>query len=97
MEDELLTLPEAVALFWPHGPLTVTSLRTAGHEGSLKITVVAGKHFVTPAAIRSMGKRDIPKATMVAVSPDIDPAADLLARIAETRSAGRHPRKRPSR
>jgi hypothetical protein len=27
--DELLTLNEAAALFWPDGPLTVTSLRNA--------------------------------------------------------------------
>ena len=97
LPDELLTLPEAVALFWPSGPLTLTSLRTAGHEGSLEITVVAGKHFVTPAAIRSMGRREVPKAKGETVSPDIDPSADLLRRLAEARSAVQQQRRRASR
>jgi len=96
-EDELLTLPEAVALFWPRGPLTVTSLRTAGHEGSLEITVVAGKHFVTPAAIRSMGRREPPKARVEPEITDLDRSADLLSRLAEERSLARRPRNRTSR
>lgn len=96
-DDELLTLPEAVALFWPRGPLTVTSLRTAGHEGSLEITVVAGKHFVTPAAIRSMGKREAKKATVEPETPVLDPSADLLRRLAEARSAAHQHRRRASR
>lgn len=54
-DDELLTLPEAAALFWPGGPLTTNSLRTAGHQGTLAITKVAGKFFTTPSAIRRMG------------------------------------------
>ncbi|MCO5091704.1 hypothetical protein [Bosea sp. (in: a-proteobacteria)] len=96
-EDELLTLTEAVALFWPRGPLTVTSLRTAGHEGTLEITVVAGKHFVTPAAIRSMGRKAVPRTEIEMVPPGIDPAAALLRRIAEERSPVRRPRNKTSR
>ena len=30
---ELLTLPEAAGLFWPRGPLTVATLRTAIRDG----------------------------------------------------------------
>jgi hypothetical protein len=55
-DDELLTLPEAAALFWPVGPITTNTLRTAGRDGSLVITKVAGKFFTTPIAIRQMGQ-----------------------------------------
>jgi len=54
--DDLLTLPEAVALFWPDGPLTVASLRTAIRDGRLAVTVIARKFFVTPSAVRAMSR-----------------------------------------
>lgn len=54
-EDELLTLPEAAALLWPDGPLTVSSLRTALRDGKLQVVVVAGKILTTRAALREMG------------------------------------------
>lgn len=54
-DDELLTLPEAAALFWPAGPITTNTLRTAARDGTLVITKVAGKFFTTPMAIRRMG------------------------------------------
>ncbi|MBB3020402.1 hypothetical protein FHR70_003483 [Microvirga lupini] len=53
-EDELLSLGEAVALFWPDGPLSVSSLRTAIRDGRLPVSVVAGKFFVTPLALRAL-------------------------------------------
>ena len=52
--DELLTLPEAAALYWPRGPLGVSSLRTAIRDGVLDATRIAGKLLVTPAAIAAM-------------------------------------------
>jgi hypothetical protein len=52
--DELLTLPEAAALFWPDGPLTTTSLRTAVRDRQLEVAVIAGKFLTTKAAIRRM-------------------------------------------
>jgi len=52
--DELLTLPEAALLHWPHGPLTVTSLRTAVREGQLAVAVIAGKHFTTRRQLGTM-------------------------------------------
>jgi hypothetical protein len=55
--DDLLTLPEAAALFWPSGPLTVSSLRTAIRDARLEVAVIARKHFVTPSAVRAMGRR----------------------------------------
>ena len=54
--DELMTLPEAARLFWPEGPLTVTSLRTAVRCGNLGVCVVAGRHLVTRRAILEMSE-----------------------------------------
>lgn len=53
-EDELLTLGEAAALYWPDGPLTETSLRTAVRDGRLPISQIAGKFFVTKTALRNL-------------------------------------------
>ncbi|EKS34516.1 hypothetical protein [Afipia broomeae] len=53
-EDELLTLGEAAALYWPDGPLTETTLRTAARDGRLPISQIAGKFFVTKAALRCL-------------------------------------------
>ena len=54
-EDELLTLPEAAALFWPEGPLTTHSLRVAVRDGVLAVAVVAGRHLTSRRAIIAMG------------------------------------------
>jgi len=53
-----MTLAEAARLHWPHGPITVATLRTAARQGDLGIVTLAGKHFTTPAAIRVMGRRE---------------------------------------
>ena len=53
-DDEILTLREAAALYWPHGPLTETSLRTAVRDGRLPISQIAGKFFVTKTALRNL-------------------------------------------
>jgi hypothetical protein len=53
-DDELLTFTEAVALLWPQGPLTASSLRTAYRAGQLEVTVIARKLLVTKLAIRAM-------------------------------------------
>jgi hypothetical protein len=53
-QDEPMTLQEYIAAFYPNGPLTVTSLRTEIHKGRLPISTVAGKHFVTPAAVAAL-------------------------------------------
>jgi hypothetical protein len=52
--DELLTLPEAAQLMWPNGPLCTASLRTAARDGRLVITVIAGKHLTTKAALKGL-------------------------------------------
>src|SRR6266478_1338595 len=52
-DDELLTLSEAAALFFPSGyPLNVSSLRNAKRAGQLAIVKVAGKHLTTPRAVK---------------------------------------------
>lgn len=53
-EDELMTLPEAAALFWPEGPLTTTSLRTAVRDRQLEVAIIAGKFLTTKGAIHRM-------------------------------------------
>jgi len=55
-DDELMTLVEAVTVFWPKGPLTVSSLRTAIRQGKLRVTVVARRHLTTPGAIARMSE-----------------------------------------
>ena len=52
--DELMTLTEAAALFWPNGPLTVPSLRTAVRDGQLAVAKVAGKFLTTRRQIAEM-------------------------------------------
>ena len=56
-DDELMTLVEAVAVFWPDGPLTVRSLRTEISRGSLTAERIAGKDLVTPTALKEMRQR----------------------------------------
>jgi hypothetical protein len=54
--DELLTLTEAAALFWPTGLIKTAGLRTAVREKKLEIAVIAGKHFTSPSAIGRMSR-----------------------------------------
>jgi hypothetical protein len=55
-QDELMSLPEAAALFWPQGPLGVTSLRTAHRNGQLAVAQIAGKFLTTRRSIEEMAK-----------------------------------------
>ena len=56
-EDDLMTLWEAVAVFWPDGPLTVASLRTEIRFGNLICERIAGKMLVTPRLLAEMRNR----------------------------------------
>jgi hypothetical protein len=49
-----MTLPEAVAVFYPDGPLTLSTLRTAARAGQLAVARVAGKDLTTPKAMREL-------------------------------------------
>jgi hypothetical protein len=53
-EDELLALHEAVALLWPRGPVTVSSLRTAIAAGDLAYARIAGRIYTTRPALAAM-------------------------------------------
>lgn len=52
--DELMALNEVAAIFFPDGPLTLTSLRTAVRRGELHVTRINGKLYTTPAAVAAM-------------------------------------------
>ncbi|MGU3420805.1 hypothetical protein [Methylobacterium sp. D54C] len=95
-DDELLTLPEAAALFWPTGPITTNTLRTAGRDGALAITKVAGKFFTTPMAIRRMGHDEADVAPgQEAAKPVANSPRDLFeARLEEARRQGRDRKRR---
>ncbi|WP_271599410.1 hypothetical protein [Bradyrhizobium sp. CCBAU 45384] len=55
-EEELMTLSEAAALYWPMGPLTCTSLRTAVRDGKLEVAEIAGKLLTNKISIRKMAQ-----------------------------------------
>ncbi|WP_156635687.1 hypothetical protein [Methylobacterium sp. Leaf123] len=87
-DDELLTLPEAAALFWPAGPITTNTLRTAGRDGSLAITKVAGKFFTTPMAIRRMGLDEIGGKLKQSKQDETATTSTLQMKIAEAQRLG---------
>jgi hypothetical protein len=55
-ENGLMTLAEAVAVFFPNGPFTVRKLRTAIDNGELAYTTVSGNLFTSPKAIAGLQK-----------------------------------------
>ncbi len=107
--DEILSLAEAASLFWPGGPLSTRSLRTAARDGALATVWIAGKQFTSKGALAAMTrcKPDDPKKPPVrkAEPPDDrNPAGQpadlsasgtrLLDRIAAERARlGRRPRR----
>ena len=58
-DDELMTLTEAAALFWPAGPLSTASLRTAHRNGQLAVAVIARKFLTTKAAVEAMARQNL--------------------------------------
>ncbi len=59
-DDELLSLAEAIALFFADGPFSKATLRIAIERGELAATMVCGKTFTTPAAIRDLLRLRVP-------------------------------------
>ena len=68
---ELMTLPEAAALFWPNGPLTTTSLRTAVRNRQLEISEIAGKLLTCKAAIGRMSSCRVREAAQSRVTQTV--------------------------
>jgi hypothetical protein len=89
-DDELLTLAEAAFLFWPAGPLSETSLRTAVRDRHLDVAEIAGKLLTSKSAIRRMSVCR-PRAGQGPVVAPVDPPEDrkppsnreLLRRLSE--------------
>lgn len=87
-DDELMTLAEAAALFWPEGPLTTTSLRTAERDNKLEVAHIAGKLLTTKAAIVRMSAchlREDPEPQHVAAADAAPPRTvkELKMRLSE--------------
>jgi hypothetical protein len=69
-DDELLALHEAVALIWPQGPVTVSSLRTAIAAGDLAHARIAGRIYTTRAALKALAACRTPDAAISGARPD---------------------------
>lgn len=87
--DELMSLAEAAALFWPAGPLRTSSLRVAHRNGQLSVAVIARRHLTTRASIEAMALDNLRKLAPRAVprpaepapaSPDAETQGDRLRR-----------------
>ena len=85
-DDDPMTLAEAVAVFWPYGPLTIASLRTEIGNGRLTPAHVAGKHFVTPAQIRALFQPEAPACPAGQKAPASISVLDVSTRAPENRS-----------
>lgn len=97
--DELMSLPEAAALFWPEGPLSVSSLRVAVRDGVLPVTIVAGKILTTRRAVLAMSVCHPAPGREVSADTDADredPTDDAFA-AAVTKACARRPEKQNPR
>ncbi|MGA0564970.1 hypothetical protein ACO2RV_21205 [Ancylobacter sp. VNQ12] len=83
--DESMTLAEAVALFFPDGPLTIKSFRTAAKRGQLAVRRVSGRDFTTPDAVREMLRPELRVPTREAANER--PAAPGRPKEPEMRAA----------
>jgi hypothetical protein len=53
-DTEMMTLSEAAALLFPHGPITASSLRSAYRAGQLEVIFVARKCLVNKVLVAKM-------------------------------------------
>lgn len=83
--DELMSLAEAVALFFKDGPLKLSGLRTAARDGDLAVRRIAGKMLTTKASVMAMGRCRIeePAAPPPALPPKPLSAAEARGLLAE--------------
>lgn len=86
-EDELIGLHEAVALLWPDGPVTASTLRTAIAHRKLAYVRIAGKIYTTRADLEAMAScRKCPPA---APRPDAAAREARLAKLLPKRGGSR--------
>lgn len=52
--DEIVTLKEIIAVFYPNGPLAISSLRSEIRRGGLPNVKVRSKYLLTPAQLRGL-------------------------------------------
>ena len=95
-DDEPMTLKEAVAVFYPHGPLTVSSLRTEIANGRLATAKVAGRYYVTPANLKALfeprtlpcpGNQKAPAFTFARPGPTGGQMPSMSSEMVEQKSA----------
>lgn len=55
--DEPVLLSRALGLFFPHGGMTISALRTEARKGRLDVMRIAGKDWTTARAIKEMMDR----------------------------------------
>ncbi|KWV48400.1 hypothetical protein AS156_18125 [Bradyrhizobium macuxiense] len=79
--DELMTLVEAAALFWPRGPIREASLRTARRDGQLAVGRIAGKLVTTRNAVLAMIAAAMRTSAEVRGTAATDARAALRTRI----------------
>lgn len=84
IDEELMSLREAAALFWPDGPLRVSSLRSAHRNGQLAAAEIAGKILTTKSSIADMVRNGL------RLRPAREPAVrrEKPLKIAPTRNGG---------
>jgi hypothetical protein len=84
---ELLSLAEAASLFWPMGPLTTTSLRTAVRDHQLDVAVIAGKILTNKESILKMSRCSARKLEdpQEALAPILEAKAGAPRSVAEYR------------
>jgi hypothetical protein len=70
--DELISLAEGAALFFPRGPLSEKSLRKAVVDGKLQTVTISRKIYTTPAEMRRMMRPGPPPAPPLPPQPPPD-------------------------
>ncbi len=89
-----MTLAEAIAVFYPDGPLTVSTLRAETRKGRLTPAVVGNTHFITPAQPRALL---VPKVKASAPTEVEAAVAAARASVRQLREEGAKPlRAQPS-
>lgn len=85
--DECLSLEEAAALFFPHGPVTEKILRGSVEAGRLAVTQVGRRIFTTPDSVRALLKPALLPTLPAPPAPSADPQTEPPAQAAVAQPA----------